>query len=99
MRLPQCDSPTIPKGNDNTDGGSVGLSYHGSRNFVFRRNVLYWKIQYLCRKMNVNAIQSTTKEIAFYPKCSNSHQILHKYSEYNHSYENRNNLVKQEISE
>ncbi len=31
-RLPQCDSPTIPTGNANPDGGFVGLSYHGSRN-------------------------------------------------------------------
>ncbi len=30
--LPQCDSPTNPMGNDNPNGGSVGLSYHGSRN-------------------------------------------------------------------
>ena len=30
-RLPQCDSPTIPTGNDNPDDGLVGLPYHDSR--------------------------------------------------------------------
>jgi len=32
LRLPQCDSPTNPIGNDNPDDGLVGLSYHDSRN-------------------------------------------------------------------
>ena len=31
MQLPLWDSSTNPMGNDNPDGGSVGLSYHGSR--------------------------------------------------------------------
>lgn len=37
VRLPQCerlprwDSPTAPQGDETTDGGVVGLSYHGSR--------------------------------------------------------------------
>ena len=31
QRLPQWDSPTNPMGNDNSDGGSVGLPYHDSR--------------------------------------------------------------------
>ena len=30
-RLPQCDSPTTSMGNDNSDGGFVGLSYYDSR--------------------------------------------------------------------
>ena len=29
LRLPQCDSPTVPA--DNCPNGFVGLSYHGSR--------------------------------------------------------------------
>ena len=82
-----------------TKKGYAGANDAGSKKIVPTDEAVTGKIQYLCRKLNVNAIQSTTKEIAFYPKCSNSHQILHKYSEYNHSYENRNNPVKQEISE
>ena len=31
QRLPQCDSPTTPMGNDVPDGGSVGLPYYDSR--------------------------------------------------------------------
>ena len=31
QRLPQWDSPTNPMGNDNPDGGFVGLPYHDSR--------------------------------------------------------------------
>ncbi len=31
-RLPQCDNPTNPMGNDNPDDGLVGLPYHDSRN-------------------------------------------------------------------
>ena len=31
MRLSQCDSPTNPMGNDNPDGGFVGLPYYDSR--------------------------------------------------------------------
>ena len=41
-------------------------------------------IQYLCRKLNVNAVD---------------YKKPYKYLYYNHSYENRNNPVKQEISE
>ena len=33
QRLPQCDSPTAPMGNNNPDGGVVGLPYHDSRDF------------------------------------------------------------------
>ena len=34
QRLPQWDSPTVQNGNMMHDGGSVGLSYYGSRNNV-----------------------------------------------------------------
>ena len=86
FRLPQCDSPTA-------QGEIVPLGCRAvvprqpqSRklNNCFPPNCFVKKIQYLCRKLNVNAVD---------------YKKPYKYLDYYHSYENRNNPVKQEISE
>ena len=57
QRLPQCDSPTDPIGNDNPDDGLVGLSYHGSRNNEIAPDVCSTKkpaqgLAFLCLMMS-----------------------------------------------
>ena len=95
QRLPRCDSPTSPVADNATNGKSVGLSYHGSRETVPEINVEMQRRSNCCGRLShiIGRFKSAVTKYA------NEHNIPFAWQPRYHDHILRNQMEMNQIAD